>query len=181
MSFKDKIWEMVIVGSSTIQSKFEGVTFSDNAGEKYRETFDSLYNKVSLYMENKDGALDRHKTAAIIMISIIESNPLICESDANSDKVFMANYVLAAEIGLSYMLEMLNQKLNKKGEKSIEKYFFPEAMSCSTEYFQIFYRNLYYAHTDWILNPLDMAERLFLLEYMTLKENDVNPNLLKEY
>lgn len=42
-------------------------------------------------------------------------------------------------------------------------------------------RNLYYAKTDFTLNPLDLADRLFLVEYIALTKDGINPDILKDY
>lgn len=42
-------------------------------------------------------------------------------------------------------------------------------------------RNLYYAKTDYKLNPLDLADRLFLVEYIALMKEGIDPDTLKDY
>mgnify|MGYP006868100695 FL=1 len=42
-------------------------------------------------------------------------------------------------------------------------------------------RNLYYAKTDYKLNPLDLADRLFLVEYFALSSEGIVPDILKDY
>lgn len=80
------------------------------------------------------------------------------------------------------MQDRLNKKLVDKGENPIGKIWMQDALSCDTPYFEILCRNLFYAKSDagWNINPLDMAEKLFILEYVTLEKNGIDPHILKE-
>ncbi len=80
------------------------------------------------------------------------------------------------------MVGKLNEKLSAKGsKKKIEQFIFPDAQSCKTSYIDIICRNLYYARTDFQMNPLDLADRLFLIEYIALLKEGINPDILKDY
>ena len=46
---------------------------------------------------------------------------------------------------------------------------------------EIMCRNLYYAKNDYKLNPLDLADRLFLVEYIALTKEGIAPDILKDY
>ncbi len=89
---------------------------------------------------------------------------------------------MAMRVAIDYMIASLNRKLKEKG-KSIEVngITYPVALSCKTPYFEICCRSLYYARKHYMLNELDIADRLFLLEYITLKDIGINPSILKEY
>lgn len=181
--FIDEIWNTIEVGANLICTKDSDVCFDESKKKIFGESCEIMYHELLEYMEDKEKPLDRHKIAAIIMISAIRAEVL---QGKRKNDIFVANYVLAAEVGFSYMREALNRELEKKSGTAIEpinNFFFPKANSCSTDYFRIFYRNLYFADTNkaWNLNPLDIAERLFLLEYMTLEHNGIDPNILKEY
>ena len=80
------------------------------------------------------------------------------------------------------MQDRLKKKLVDKGENPIGKIWMPDALSCDAPYFEILCRNLFYAKSDagWNINPLDMAEKLFILEYVTLEKNGIDPHILKE-
>ena len=176
----EKTWEIINIASKYICEADKDIKADDTKKEIYATQFRSLYELVSKYMKETNTPLDRHKVAAIIMISTIKAEVL---STSNNEDIFIGNYVLAAEVGLSYMLSELNEALEDKELPAIDKFFFPEAISCETKYIHIFYRNLYFADNGqgWGLNPLDLAERLFLLEYLTLDKNGIAPNLLKTY
>lgn len=187
----DRIWDCIVAGSEVVLKNSDDlgqkevkINTSKEVRKNFEKTFSSIYNEISLgYMKNEKEALDRHKVAAIIMISIIR-NPIIQSKDETKCKgTFLGNYSFATDCGFSYMLTELNNKLRSNGEKSVVNFYFPEAQACSTDYYNIFYRNLYFANNNekWGLNPLDIAERLFLLEYITLEKSEIDPNILKQY
>lgn len=179
----DKIWDIVKIGAGNICAKDTDICFGESKKETFKNWVERLYDNLLEYMEDAEKPLDRHKMAAIFIVAVIKAEVLEGE---RREAVFVGNYILAAEVGFSYMRKVLNEKLEEKlgvETKNIERFYFPKANSCPTDYFRIFYRNLYFADTneEWGLNPLDIAERLFLLEYLTLEHNDIEPSILKEY
>ncbi len=176
-NFYEKIWQNVRIACKFAEN--EEIWFDETKRELYERKCNELIAIVNQYMDESSDILDRHKMAAILIIAIIKSEPLVCKK-VNSDYVFVANYVIATEIGLSYMRELFNETLEELGENLIDKYFFPESWTCENDYFRVFYRNLYFTDTniEWGLNPLDIAEKLFLLEYITLLKKGVNPEKL---
>lgn len=152
-----------------------------NKKEYFKQAFKKHYNEIKdNYMLPSVKYLDRHKVAAIIIVSILESNA-VSYNNLDKDCVFIGNELLAIKVGLAYMTENLNEKLSEKNVgKKIEKVVFPEALSCETSYIEIMCRNLYIAKTDYKLNPLDIADRLFLLEYIILLKNGIDTSVLKE-
>lgn len=174
-----KTWELITVASEIMCKENSDINFDTSKENIFKELCTNLYDDVLKYMAEEKSPLDRHKVAAIIMIAIVKSDILTSSKEGR----FLGNYILATEVGLSYMLKELNDKLAEKGKKKIDEFYFPQAMSCPTDYLKIFYRNIYFANTntEWSLNPLDMAERLFLLEYLTLEKNKIDPSILREY
>ena len=79
------------------------------------------------------------------------------------------------------MQSQLNKILVDKNLQPIKALWFPKAVSCKTPYFEIFCRNLYFSNNSdkWGLNPLDIAEKLFILEYVTLEKAGIDPQILK--
>ncbi len=149
----------------------------------FEDQFNNLYNYLlNNYMKNTVKALDRHKVASIIAIALIESNAIKFKGDIPSGKTFFGHYLVAVSVGVSYMQSMLNNKLIEKGENPIGKLWMPEELwSCDRPYFEILCRNLYYARTDsrWNVNPLELSEKFFLLEYVSLEKNGIDPHILK--
>lgn len=175
--FYEEIWQNVKIACRYVEN--ENIKFDETKRELYEKKCKELITVVKQYMNTSSETLDRHKMAAILIIAIIKSEPLICEK-VISDSVFVANYVVAVEVGLSYMRELLNDILEELEENMIDKYFFPESWTCENGYFRVFYRNLYFTNIniEWGLNPLDIAEKLFLLEYITLLKKGINPEKL---
>lgn len=174
-AFYNVTWGNVITAAEYLVAENDNITFDQNKEEEYKANINSLIGTVKQYMSDREKNLDRHKVAAIIMISIVKAAPLR-EKSNDGVTTFVGNYVIAAEVGLSYMRQVLNEYLIKIAEPVIDKYYFPKSWTCPNDYFRFFYRNLYFSDMEsrWGLNPLDIAEKLFLLEYITLQKNEIN-------
>lgn len=183
ISMSKDLWFLVEEGIAIIKNSNDNIIYNNEKYNDFEKKFISLYEEISVsYMKHNGESLDRHKVAAILMISIIEAKVLSLKEEIKG-YIFFGNYVLAVDTGLNYMLAELNKQLENKKIDLINNYFFPNAMACDTDYYRIFYRNLYYSDINekWSLNPLDIADKLFLIEYLTLKENNIDPSFLKEY
>lgn len=143
---------------------------------KFREIYDDIKDK---YMRKDVIELDRHKVVAAQITACVETN--LITRDVKKGDVFLGLYMIALEVGLNWMLIGLNDALAKvEVHKEIVEYTMPEAFACPTKYFEVFSRNLYYSHVKGKgLNPLDISEKLFLLEYITLLRNGIDPKVLK--
>ena len=176
----DEIWNLVETGSESALN--ENIKLNLSARDKFSDEFESSYQDIlTQYMSDDVKALDRHKVAAIIIISLIKAEPLTI-SNLSDDKIFLGNENLAFQIGLSYMQHELNKVLMEKGlHRKISQYKMPEAIACETYYIDIVCRNLYFTkiRREWGLNPLDLSERLFLIEYITLVSEGIEPQKLK--
>lgn len=187
----DKTWELLLKTVKELQNQKEvtsrNIVIDKSAKEKYSQIFIDMdaYIKEN-YMKTSVKYLDRHKTSAIIIYAILKSECIKYTGKISEDEeVFWGNYVIAVTVGFNYMIDRLNAVLKKKDIKQrlIEKLWLPEIVfSCNVPYFLIFTRNLYYANTDenWEINPLEIAEKLFLLEYITVEKKGINPAILKE-
>ncbi len=178
-----KIWDVINQGAEAITFSNPSVKYNKNSQEAFGKHFTDMYEYLTAkYMMDADEPLDRHKVAAITIISVIRSSVITC-SKVEKENMFWGNYILATDSALVYMLSEMNKRLKSKNKKEISSYFFPKAMACETDYYKIFYRNLYFAdeNSKWGLNPLDIAERLFLIEYITLEKNEIDPSILREY
>ena len=126
--------------------------------------------------------LDRHKTAAIVVICQIEARAVFYEGEPEGNARFMGNYILPLNVGLSYMLTCLNQVLKEAGSpKTLERYIFPKAMACPTDLLDVMARNLFYidGNSEWSFNPLDLAERFFWLESYSLKSAGIDEKYVR--
>lgn len=155
----------------------------DESKYKYfKEKFKKLYGEVKKeYMLPSVKNLDRHKVASIIIISLLEAD-VVSYKDLESGSIFIGAELIALKTGLAYLVEKLNEKLNERGiKKKIGEFKLPNTQSCDTSYIEVVCRNLYYTRRDYKLNPLDLAERLFLLEYIALSKDEIDPDVLKDY
>lgn len=178
----ERTWELLENTIKQIDKKTPGVVLSKGAYRRFDDNFRKLYNEIKEhYMENDVKNLDRHKVASIIIVSIIKANAIVYQGKVEQGKEFFGQYLIATSVGMTYMQYELNKLLVEKNEKTITKLWFPSPISCDTPYFEIFCRNLYFANcnNNWGLNPLDVAEKLFILEYITLEKYGINPKILK--
>lgn len=161
------------------------------------EQFDFCYERfkywhsliLQRFMNKKVIELDRHKIAAIITISIVESKAVIYTKELKDEHMlFIGLQLLATTCGLSYMQEQLNELLEQKGINPIEKYIMPEPFSCNTKYLEVIARNLYYEEYAedndgkklWNLNPLQLANTFYLIELYSLEYYKIPTTILKE-
>ena len=180
----DSIWKS-IEKAKDIYANNADIIFDISEEKKalFDDAFRKKYNDIkNKYMTPEVNALDRHKVASIIICTIIEEKIISSAKEIPSDMIFMGAEMIALSVGLSYMQRALNDLLEELSiPKRINSYHMPTAMACATNYFDIFARNLYFSRTDYVLNPLDIADKLFLIEYVTLKNEMIDPQLLINY
>ena len=176
-----EIWQLVKLGADSAVD--EGISFHEEKFDTFVKCFKDTYeNILTNYMHSDVKALDRHKVTAILIISLIEAEPLEI-TNLPPNKIFLGNENLALQIGLSYMQRELNDVLQEKGiKRKIAQYNMPMPISCDTSYIDVMGRNLYLSKTvyEWKINPLELSERLFLIEYITLIGEGINPYELRE-
>ncbi len=181
---KDKISRHIIPAIQCECAKVENLHHISIYNKEKEEDFVRLYEKkydelISKFMKNTK-VLDSHKQAALITITCLESE-IIKYRLENNEQFSILPQIIAINIGLSYMMELLNVQLKKKLYNPIDKYEMPVAIACETPYIEIMSRLLYQAETySWSgYNVLDLADRYFLLEYITLLQNGIEPLVLK--
>lgn len=187
------IWDLVKEQCDKVSKYDSNIVFAQERFNDFHELFKVKYEELkNKYMLDSVKYLDRHKSAALSIICLLESNIVTYKSNEThnnsfndvdgsiEESIFIGAELFALKAALSYMLEKLNEKLYDKNiDKKIDTFLFPEALSCETQYIEILCRNLYYAKKDFVLNPLDLSEKLFLLEYICLLKSGINPDLLK--
>ena len=158
--------------------RFEDVSFDNQSKDNFVNIFKTKYKEIkSQYMAEKTGDLDRHKQAAILLYCTVESKMFKSKQKLNPQQLFIANEQIGLLLSLSYMKNMLNDILNEIGEPIIEKYIFPRAFSCDTEYFDIITRDIYLQGNDGSgIYILFLSNILYFIEYNTLRE--INPELI---
>lgn len=158
----------------------------------FEKKFIHLCNYIrETFMSPNTETLDSHKQAAALVISAIECKLVAPKNKDNS----MLLYNTALGLGILYLQNRMNEQLHnlKLIDKNTEiKISFPTAFACDTPYFSIMTRLLYYEDSSkeqgedlkpylnydgstLKYNILEMSDRFFLLEYITLLENHINP------
>lgn len=167
--------------NARIYGKYFGIKFNFKKKENFINYFKVEYNNIlNNYMKNNLHPLDRHKQTAILISDIIENDVIYSEYN-EKNKIFIGVEQLALLFGLSFMRANLNDILKQKNIKEIERYVFPEPMSCNTPYFDVLTRDLYFQkHNNNSVYILFLSHILFQIEYWTLKENGIDPKKIKE-
>lgn len=174
------LWNALRDTVNHYQEDDEYISFDDEKFLDFKKSFEDLYNNIKdKYMKHNVKTLDRHKVAAVMIVSSLQSNAVSYTKKIGS-RHFFGEEMFSTEVALNWMLDALNERLTELGQKRIEVYHMPKAFACDTPYFDIFCRNLYYAEQHYKLNPLDIAEKLYLLEYITLLQNGIDPSKLCE-
>lgn len=155
--------------------------------EKFNKIFKENEEKIRMkYMKPEVENLDRHKIAGLLIYAIISSDIIVPARKCGDKEIFFGKYLIAVNIGLSYLLDRLNELLIAGNHitKEIEEIWMPPfVFSCpNNPYYEVFARNLLFSeeNKDWNINPLDLSEKLFLLEFVTLEKTGINPEILKE-
>lgn len=179
-------WDVMYLQLQNLSRASEFLTFRDSveARASFLRIYKDYENDVAEnYMQTHIDGLDRHKQVAILIISAIKADPVRVKVDLPDDRIFVWQTVVVA-CGLSYMLNQLNIVLRSRGYtgNAITEYSLPIAFSCDTDYLNILGRNILYIqkHDGWELNPVDLANTLFLLEYITLIKSNLDLTILKE-
>lgn len=178
----DNLWDIVEKEYKKYEEKDSNFIFAKDKQDEFKKQVDLLYKDIKRqYMLPTVKHLDRHKMAACIIIKMLEMD-IISYKKVSSEYLFIGAELIALKVGLSYMRAKVNEKLaERKVIRRMKRFTFPEAQACETPYIEIICRNLYYAKRDFVFNPLDLADRLFLLEYISLQKQRINPNRLKDY
>lgn len=166
----------------TKQIKKYQLVFHEDYYDSFKSTFIDQYESIChMYMRPDKRVLDRHKVAAVTIISALQNKVITCDNYPDGYPFFLGCEMIATEVALAWMLDQYNAKLRAYGLSALRQYTMPEAYACETQYFEIFCRSLYYAQRDnYKLNPIDIAEKLFLLEYITMLSEDIPISALKE-
>lgn len=183
--FKQIIWRHVEDEIQNIIEKFpNNFEYDENGRSIFNKNFDRYFDDIKdKVMLPEVRGLDSHKIAAVIICSIIKADALrVSAYDYEADKrIFDGNEKVAVKVGLGYMAAALKKIMEgTREENKFTEYIMPKAIMCETDYMTIICRNLYYAKTYYELNPIDLANTLFLFEQLTLLQNKVDLEILRE-
>lgn len=178
----EAVWDSLKSEVEFYKKKDPNIEFATEKFEDFGKAFRVLYNHIKdEYMEESVDNLDRHKVAAIIIVVTLECELITYKKVLKDNQVFLGQEMIVAQLALSWMLRNLNEVLEEKGQQPVRSYHMPEAFACPTPYFEILCRNLYFSKRDYVLNPLDIAEKLYLIEYITVFKKGRDLSVLKEY
>lgn len=181
----EAFWKSLCETVEYHREKNDKIYIELNCHDKFIEESDALYKSIkNEYMDKDVKVLDRHKIAAICIVKSIEVGAVQYRGNLGNKRIFLGSQMFATEVALSWMVTQLNARLEEAGlSERITSFYMPEAFICHTNYFEIFSRSLYYAPKlcGGNYNTLDIAEKLFLLEYITLIKNGIDPTRLRDY
>lgn len=145
---------------------------------KFCKLFNKEYNYILIqYMDESVVCLDKHKVTAILIKELCTINYVQSYGINTKTEVSIVNESLAMDVALRYMLKELKKELDDCGinNTKITQFILPEASACDTDYITILARNLYFTRNNrrWRFNTLEFAEKLFLLECITLMRHGI--------
>lgn len=171
------------------KEKSQQLIFHSERKEKFIEAFAEHYEFImDNFMTTETKALDTHKQVAIMLVSAWEANA-IEQVSCEEGQIPLGCQAVLLDVAFSYLEQSINKKLEDIKVRPI-KLRLPKALACDTSYFNILRRMLYYElvlegeqnNKGYCMayNILDWSDRFFLLEYITLLENGIDPMLIKD-
>lgn len=179
------IWKAIMEQSRIMMEMDSLLVMYTDSETLFHQNFNYYYSLISdKFMKIKNEHLDRHKIASIIICAILKSDILGIACGQNSsqtiDDIFLANEKLALNIALSDMHQRLQQdyKIGKIPYDGLfADFVFPRPLSCDREYTEVICRDLYFAKKYFELDPLSIANFLFLLEAFSFEASRININV----
>lgn len=179
------IWKAILEQSRIMMEKDSLLVMYTDSEALFHQNFNYYYSLISdKFMKIKNEHLDRHKIASIIICAILKSDILgiVCGQNSSQtiDDIFLANEKLALNIALSDMHQRLQQdyKIGKIPYDGLfADFVFPRPLSCDREYTEVICRDLYFAKKYFELDPLSIANFLFLLEAFSFEASRININV----
>jgi hypothetical protein len=194
--YADKLADMLWKKYTEIFKRYSAKFYESNQikleldiskSEVFQNNFRDRYEHVMInYMSEDVTSLDRHKVASIAIIEFVLSEVLkYDEPKLETNEIFMPKYYLAAQTGLAFMQYWFNNLLKARGIEPIEEWYWPLPLSCPDKpYFCVFSRRLYYIDHSIMsdngryaktFNEIELAEKLFLFEYLTILKKGLDP------
>lgn len=181
-NFAENIWKSIVIHENDNSND----VIINNEKKSLFIKYCKDYRKMVLtnYMDEDTKELDRHKIAAIIVVSLIKSGAIQQAKDIiiSEDEIFVGDKMLAMDMALAYMLSDLNQHIEAKGITPLNHYFFPNSFSCEYNFYDVMVRKIFYNEENNILDKiiLDLADLFFLIEYITLLKSDIDTTLFEK-
>lgn len=171
-NYSKTVWNAILDECSKMMEKDSALVMYHDSETLFHENFTYYYTLiVDKFMKSYDKHLDRHKIAAVIICSILKSEILgiSCNHTGTEtiDDIFLANEKLALNIALSDMYQRLVSECEEGKlpyNEVFPTYVFPTPLSCDRDYTEVICRDLYFCKKYFELDPLSIANFLFLLE-----------------
>lgn len=184
MSIYESAWNALVdFYYLNIENKYDNINFDFSKKTDFERYFINEYKNIyEKYMDSNTDFLDRHKQAAILISDVIKNKVFFETSHNDDENIFIGLHQIAILLGISYMLDSLNEILKKNGySQKVDSYNFPKAMSCNTSYLDILSRDLFFQdYKDNGVYILSLAHILFMIEFYTLKLLGIDTKILKE-
>lgn len=174
-----KYWELVREYCSVMQKNKLQVYMVENSQEPFCIAVEERCNKYrSNYMKPDVKSLDRHKLAAIMVEEGLNLN--IIDADAidqilEADNINIASEKILMLAALDFLKAEINKAIIKEQDSDSEtklttfdNFSYPKPWACETDFVSIISRTLYYAKKDYSLNAMELAEKFFLIEYISI-------------
>ena len=165
------VWKEIIKYCEICMREDQSLVLYTDAEELFYKNFKYFHSYiVKNFMKMEDENLDRHKIASVIICAILESNIVgICKSERDKldNNIFLANEKIALNVGLCEMHRLLEKEFeagNIPYERIFEQIALPDPLSCNRDYTEVICRDLYFSKKHYVLNPISLANFLFLLE-----------------
>ncbi|MCM1439752.1 MAG: hypothetical protein NC131_11225 [Roseburia sp.] len=181
MTLTESAYEALKNTFDAYKKRYKNIKFNDDY-EKFDLYFNEEYDLFrKKYMIRGDEELDRHKVAALIIVAAMRSQLISCEGKVKSGYFNLQSENIIVDVAFAWIKNELNLLIMKKDpSKKVMKLIMPEAFACDTSYYNIFCRSLHYSYHENLLNVLELAEKLFLIEYIAVRENKIPISYLKE-
>ncbi len=166
----DSAWQAIEEGCRKYAKQYPSLTFHKDNKESFRKLFHEMCAV---------GALGYHKLAAILTIACLQSNAVGHTLDDKTE-ISIIPQMIAVNIGFSYMKDCMNDILKKSGiKKTIKRYYFPASLAGDTSYPETLCQLLYHEQKEGRFDVLDLADKYFLLEYLNLLQQGIEPCQIK--
>ncbi|MDR3313160.1 MAG: hypothetical protein LBS96_01740 [Oscillospiraceae bacterium] len=170
-------YELIIQNAKQGIKKLNPITTKEKKREFVQGFVEKYDEFIEKYMVKRSKGLDAHKVAALAIVQLLAMDLL---EKPVKDGYYTAQEI-AIDVGLTFMQGQLDDTLKKKGiVPPITQYVMPVPFSCDTPYAGVLARELEVAKDcPPLQRAFSLANELFLLEYITLLSNHIDPQLLK--
>ena len=161
----------------------KAIIFHEEKKEEFFKMCEDKYEDIQQNrMKNPDKALDVHKKIAIAVYACLNTELMEYKAELKKDQVEVVLEKAAVDMAFSYLKARVKEKADDNGLEMIypDRFEFPIAFSCNTLYPDILVRLLFYQREKrQDIDILMLANQFFLVEYIHLLQQGIDPVLLK--